>query len=169
MCTNRLDSCESFSAILYFYCAQGNSSLVIGVYVLHISAAKNTFYSKEVLYCAQSSVSKTLRNFAISYLLYYTQHYLESNSVWLHLYNEVTSCMLEYFLSLWFLGDIASIVHKVLSNQISFRKCFNSLGTAWTGKLISNLVLSIIVVYQFWSCWLSLFIYEIVGKAKFRV
>ena len=58
-------------------------------------------------------ISKTLRNFAISYLLHYTQHYLESNSVWLHFYNEVTSFMVEYFLSLWILGDIASIVHKV--------------------------------------------------------
>ena len=31
-CNIRLDPCESFSAILYFYCAQGNLQLVIGLY-----------------------------------------------------------------------------------------------------------------------------------------
>ena len=84
MRTNRLDSCESFSAILYFYCAQGNSSLVIGVYYIYVLPRTLSTQKK---CCILHSVSKILRNFAISYLLYpktNTQHYLESNSVGLH-------------------------------------------------------------------------------------
>ena len=85
-------------------------------------------------------ISKTLRNFAISYLLHYTQHYLESNSVWLHFYKEVTPFMVEYFLSLQFLGDIASIFHKVRTKSPS-----GSVSTHYVppGRLSQ---------YQIWCC-----------------